>query len=73
MKPTEKWHKTFNTNPNGVEINQILENKGSIYQSELVNKTGFNKVKVTRILDSLESQNLIERKRRGMTNIVILK
>ncbi len=51
----------------------ILENKGSIFQSELVEKSGFNKVKTTRVLDSLEAQGLIERKRRGMTNIVILK
>jgi len=51
----------------------LLENKGSMFQSELVNKTGLNKVKVTRILDSLEAQRIIERKRRGMTNIVLLK
>jgi uncharacterized membrane protein len=54
-------------------MNTILQNKGSVFQSELVNKTGLNKVKITRILDSLEGQGLIERKRRGMTNIVILK
>ena len=54
-------------------VNLILENKGSIFQSELVDKTGFGKVKVTRILDNLEGQGFIERKRRGMTNIVILK
>jgi len=54
-------------------MNNLLENNGSIFQSELVEKTGMNKVKVTRILDSLEARNLIERKRRGMTNIVILK
>lgn len=54
-------------------INKIIENQGSIFQSELVEKTNINKVKVTRILDRLEGLNLIERKRRGMTNIVILK
>jgi len=54
-------------------VNLLLENKGSIFQSELVEKTGMNKVKVTRILDSLEARSLIERKRRGMTNIVVLK
>lgn len=46
---------------------------GSIFQSELVDKTGFSKVRVTRILDKLEGRKIIERKRRGMTNIVILK
>lgn len=37
------------------------------------NKTGLTKVKVTRILDRLEGREIIERKRRGMTNVVILK
>lgn len=54
-------------------VNLLLENKGSVFQSELVKKTGMNKVKVTRTLDSLEAVELIERKRRGMTNIVLLK
>ncbi|MFA6268641.1 MAG: hypothetical protein WCW13_03620 [archaeon] len=51
----------------------LIENNGSIYQSILVEKTNFGKVKMTRILDKLESQDLIERKRRGMTNIVTIK
>jgi len=52
---------------------KILEAEGTIFQSDLVEKTGFTKVKVTRILDKLEGRGLIERKRRGMTNVVILK
>jgi hypothetical protein len=52
---------------------KIIESDGTIFQSELVEKTEFNKVKVTRILDMLEGKNLIERKRRGMTNVIILK
>jgi len=51
----------------------IKEADGSIFQSELVDKTGLSKVRVTRILDKLEGKKIIERKRRGMTNIVILK
>lgn len=52
----------------------IKESNGSIYQSELVKQTGFNKVKITRILDKLEHDDaIIERKRRGMTNLVVLK
>ena len=51
----------------------ILDAKGSIFQSEIAEKSGFDKVKVSRILDRLEGQQLIERRRRGMTNIVILK
>lgn len=52
---------------------KVIESEGSMFQSDLVDKTGFPKVKVTRILDRLEGKGLIERKRRGMTNIVILK
>lgn len=54
-------------------IEKIIESEGSILQSVLVDKTKFTKVKVTRILDKLEGKGLIERKRRGMTNVVILK
>ena len=54
-------------------LDKIKESEGSIFQSELVEKTEFNKVKITRILDRLEGLKIIERKRRGMTNIVILK
>ena len=54
-------------------MNLILQNNNSIFQSELVEKSGFNKVRITRVLDGLESQGLIERRRRGMTNVVMLK
>ncbi len=47
---------------------------GSMYQSELITKTEFSKVKMTRVLDSLEHQRrVVERKRRGMTNLVVFK
>lgn len=54
-------------------MNLVLREQGSIYQSDLIKDTQLTKVKVTRILDKLEGRGLIERKRRGMTNIVILK
>jgi hypothetical protein len=50
----------------------VIDSKGTIFQSALVEQSGFTKVKVTRILDALEGRKLIERKRRGMTNVVIL-
>jgi uncharacterized membrane protein len=53
-------------------LSKIVESDGTIFQSELVEKTDFNKVKITRILDSLEGKGVITRKRRGMTNVVIL-
>src|SRR3989304_1745435 len=55
-------------------IVKALENaEGTMFQSDLVEKSGFDKVKVTRILDRLEGKQVIERRRRGLTNVVILK
>jgi uncharacterized membrane protein len=54
-------------------LKKIIEAEGTVFQSDLAEKTKFNKVKVTRILDRLEGKQLIERKRRGMTNVVMLK
>jgi len=54
-------------------LNIVMQEEGAIFQSTLVEKTGLSKVKITRILDKLEGKNLIERKRRGMTNVIILK
>ncbi len=56
-----------------VLYNLINQADGAIFQAELVEKSGFTKVKITRILDRLEGRGVIERRRRGMTNIVILK
>jgi len=71
----ESYQKVMNT-LTGDEKNvllKIIESQGTIFQSDLVDKTKFTKVKVTRVLDKLEGKGLIERKRRGMTNIIILK
>ncbi len=54
-------------------FNKVREADGNILQADLVKSTGYSKVKITRILDSLEGKNLIERRRRGMTNVVLLK
>lgn len=51
----------------------LQENKGSVFQSEIVKELGASKVKVTRLLDGLESKKIIERKRRGMSNLVVLR
>jgi uncharacterized membrane protein len=51
----------------------LIDSQGTLFQSDLVEKSQMSKVKVTRILDRLEGKALIERKRRGMTNVVILK
>lgn len=54
-------------------VHLIKEHKGEILQNELVLKLGLSKVKITRILASLERKQIIERHRHGMTNKVRLK
>jgi hypothetical protein len=51
----------------------VKEEENGAYQSRIVDALGLSKVKVTRILDKLEQKGLVERKRRGMTNIIVLK
>jgi len=51
----------------------IVDADGFMFQNDLMNKTGFSKVKISRILDKLEMKGIVERRRRGMANIVVLK
>jgi hypothetical protein len=55
------------------EAVKIIQEKGGIFQAELMEKLGIGKVGVTRLLDKLEAKQIIERKRRGMNNFVVLK
>jgi uncharacterized membrane protein len=54
-------------------LEKVIESQGTILQSDLISRTNINKVKVTRILDKMEGRGLIERRRRGMTNVIVLK
>lgn len=70
----EKKHKLEHLDNEEKKVMELLiNNQGSMYQSDVMKETQLSKVKVTRILDKLEGKMLLERKRRGMTNIVILK
>ena len=51
----------------------IIEAGGIIEQSKLPEKTGLSKASVSRALDLLESKGFVERRRRGMGNVVLLK
>lgn len=55
------------------QILTILQKEKTLFQGDLIEITHFNKAKITRILDKLENRQIVERKRRGMTNIVVLK
>ena len=54
-------------------IRIIQEEGGAIFQATLKEKLEVGKVKITRLLDKLEAKQIIERKRRGMNNMVVLK
>jgi len=56
------------------EIIELLQKENNaIFQRSLMEKLNIGKVKTTRLLDKLESKGFIERKRRGMNNIIVLK
>lgn len=54
-------------------IEFLQEENGAIFQKTLMEKLEIGKVGITRLLDKLEAKQFIERKRRGMNNIVVLK
>lgn len=54
-------------------ITLLEKENGAIFQSTLKEKIGIGKVGMTRLLDKLEAKQLVERKRRGMNNMVVLK
>jgi len=55
------------------KVFKLVQKNRTMFQGDLIEETGFTKAKMTRILDKLEGHNLIERKRRGLTNVVVLK
>lgn len=55
------------------EVLKLISENKAVFQADLIEKTGFGKAKMTRIIDRLEGRGLVERKRRGMTNVVVLK
>ena len=72
----EKWDKLLAelSDPDEkIIVRIVIDDDGTIFQSQLVEKSGFSKSKVSLILDKLEARRILERKRRGMTNVVVLK
>jgi hypothetical protein len=56
------------------KVVELLISEGkAMFQSDLMEKLEKGKVGMTRLLDKLEAKQFIERKRRGMNNIVVLK
>ncbi len=56
------------------KVVKILEREGgAFFQRSLMEELDVGKVKMTRLLDKLEAKQIVERKRRGMNNIIVLK
>lgn len=70
-KIPEKKFEISDLNKNERIVLEIVKNDKAIFQAELGEKSGMHKVALTRILDRLENRGFIERKRRGMNNIVV--
>ena len=70
----EEWEATAEQLANNERevYEAVLEAEGVRPQSEIVEQTEFSKATVSRTLDNLESKNLVERKRRGMGNVIVL-
>jgi uncharacterized membrane protein len=70
----EEWTETADRlgDTEGAIYEAVLEADGVLAQSEVVERTDFSKATVSRALDSLETKDLVERKRRGMGNVVLL-
>jgi len=51
----------------------LLQKEGAMFQADLMERIRLGKVGMTRLLDKLEAKQLIERKRRGMNNIIVLR
>ena len=54
-------------------INLLIKENKAMFQKDLMEKLEIGKVKTTRLLDKLEAKQFVERKRRGMNNIVVLR
>lgn len=56
-----------------MQVFALIKEQRAIFQAELIERSKKSKVSITRILDRLENKGFIERKRRGMNNVVVLK
>ena len=51
----------------------VLDAGGIMNQGDIAQQVGLSKTTVSRVLDLLERRGLIEKRRRGMSNVILLK
>lgn len=71
-KRTKKDYSALDKNEKKI-IDLLLKEGNAMFQADLMEKLEVGKVGMTRLLDKLEAKQMIERKRRGMNNLVVLK
>ena len=71
-KVQKKEIDTSTLKPEEKQVLQLVQENKTIFQADIIEKTNLGKAKITRIIDRLEGKGFVERKRRGMTNIVVL-
>jgi len=54
-------------------VKLLLDNNGSLEQNKLVALSGYDKVKVSRIISALEQRGALKKTNLGNTNLVVLK
>lgn len=71
----QQWEETAErlANTEQTVYTTVVNADGVLPQSDIVKQTELSKATVSRTLDSLEAKNLVERKRRGIGNVIILK
>jgi hypothetical protein len=76
IKKVKEKKKRINVSGLGSEEKKVVDilkrEKGAFFQRSVMEEIGCGKVKMTRIVDKLEAKGLVERKRRGMNNILVL-
>ena len=55
-----------------IKVLDLIKESKAVFQADLIEKTGYGKAKMTRIIDRLEGKGFVERKRRGLTNVVVM-
>ena len=68
----EEIHKRLKGNDKSI-YGVILASEGVLLQSEIVKKTGLGKGTVSIILGRMEARDLLEKKKNGMVNVVLLR
>lgn len=56
-----------------IVVKILLDNKNVLEQNRLVALSGFSKVRISRILQKLSERDVIEKKKLGNTNLIVLR